>query len=61
MDDFVEYDLGNNIEEDSDDIFALVEPPAKKKRGANVKYDYVEEAESYVVLKEKAKIAGLNL
>ena len=57
MADFVECDMGDTERysgEESDDIFGD-EPPAKKQRGANLKYDFVEEAESFDDLKEKVK------
>ena len=63
MADFVDCDLGTTepeIEIESDDIFGD-EPPAKKQRGANLKYIYVEEFESYDDLKERAKNAGLRM
>uniref|UniRef100_A0A914YE94 Uncharacterized protein n=1 Tax=Panagrolaimus superbus TaxID=310955 RepID=A0A914YE94_9BILA len=61
MAEFVECDLGETLQEnESIDIFND-EPPAKKKRGPNLKYIYVEEAESFEDLKEKAKNAGLTI
>uniref|UniRef100_A0A914QT02 Uncharacterized protein n=1 Tax=Panagrolaimus davidi TaxID=227884 RepID=A0A914QT02_9BILA len=61
MADFVDCDF-NETEpaNESFDIFDNDEPPAKKRRGANVKYKFVEEVESCDDLKEKAKIAGLK-
>ena len=65
MADFVDCDLGNTSpeeesEHESDDVFAR-EPPAKKKRGPNVKYEFVEEVKSYDDVNQKAKNAGLKM
>jgi hypothetical protein len=61
MADFVDCDLGETEREnESYDIFDFGEPAAKKQRGANVKYDYLEIAESSDDLKGKAKNAGLT-
>jgi hypothetical protein len=61
MADFVDCDF-NETEpaNESFDIFDNDEPPAKKKRGANIKYKFVEKVESCDDLKEKAKIAGVK-
>jgi hypothetical protein len=59
MADFVDCDL-NETEpaNESFDIFDNGEPPAKKRRGANVKYEFVEEVETS--FKQKANVAGLT-
>uniref|UniRef100_A0AC35FIN2 Uncharacterized protein n=1 Tax=Panagrolaimus sp. PS1159 TaxID=55785 RepID=A0AC35FIN2_9BILA len=57
MADFVYYDL-NETEpaNESFDIFVNGEPPAKKRRGANVKYEFVEEVKTSDNLKQKANV-----
>uniref|UniRef100_A0A914PYR5 Uncharacterized protein n=1 Tax=Panagrolaimus davidi TaxID=227884 RepID=A0A914PYR5_9BILA len=61
MADFVDCDF-NETEpaNESCDIFENDEPPAKKKRGENVKYKFVEEVESSDDLKQKANVAGVT-
>uniref|UniRef100_A0A914Y7E7 Uncharacterized protein n=1 Tax=Panagrolaimus superbus TaxID=310955 RepID=A0A914Y7E7_9BILA len=57
--DFCETDADNELE--SGDMFDD-EPPAKKQRGANVKYDYVEAAESFDDLKAGPQIdSNMNI
>uniref|UniRef100_A0A914Q1F5 FLYWCH-type domain-containing protein n=1 Tax=Panagrolaimus davidi TaxID=227884 RepID=A0A914Q1F5_9BILA len=61
MADFVDCDLSETEPaNESIDVFHNDEPPAKKRRGANIKYKYVEEVESSDDLKQKANVAGLT-
>ena len=64
MAEFVDCDfVDTEPENESVDVFNVDddEPPAKKKRGPNIKYVYAEEAESYDDLKKKVKDAGLKM
>uniref|UniRef100_A0A914QF89 Uncharacterized protein n=1 Tax=Panagrolaimus davidi TaxID=227884 RepID=A0A914QF89_9BILA len=61
MADFVDCDFKDTEPaNESFDIFENDEPPAKKRRGANVKYEFVEEVESSDDLKQKANVAGVT-
>ena len=53
---FVHVDLGaTDVDESDEEVIA--QPQAKKKRGPNVKYLYLEIAESLEEVHEKAKAA----